>query len=121
PSMMIPTTAIPGILVTSFVPGYLLYRMVMPQERIRDPLTFVKMLVLSILFSIAAVSVLGVALGFIPHGSTGFFAPLWVVLGITAMSVAFFWVGLRRGAYPHLRRVHVPEPGPLSDEPTLGA
>jgi uncharacterized membrane protein len=95
---------VPGLLLTSFFPGFFLAKVIFPKDRIRDPLTAIKILVLSVCLSIAITSVVGVLLGFLPHGTTGFFAPIFVGLALVAVSGGLLVWGWKRGAYGHVSR-----------------
>lgn len=107
---MLPLWAYPGLVLTSLLPGWLLLRAVWPHERVRDPFSFLRALVLAVGLSIAVTIVVGSILGFLPHGETGLFTPAGIAVGLLVASGALFAWGVRRGAFPRLSRRAASQP-----------
>lgn len=88
------------------VPGALLLNALLPPHRSR--LTRVERAYLSLAGGALLLMLVGVVLGMLPHGSTGWFGSLatggfpHLELALLAVSIGLFYVGLRRGAYPGL-------------------
>lgn len=118
---MVTVWALPGLVLTSLLPGWLLVRALWPEARVRDPMSFLRTLVLSIAFSIAITIVVASTLGFLPHGETGLFRPLWIGAALVAATVGLASWALRRGAFPRLARRPTRELTPTEAETTLVA
>jgi hypothetical protein len=87
------------------LPGWLLVQAAFPPARSR--LSVFERLYLTAAGGILLVILVGVTLGFLPHGSRGYFSTMAtgfpnVEIGLLAASGALFWIGLQRGAYPRL-------------------
>lgn len=110
---MVPLAAVPGLLLTTLLPGWLLVRAIWPEERVRGPASLARTLGLSLALSIAVTIVVASALGFLPHGETGFFRPWAVAAALLLASLGLFGWGARRGAFPRLagRLARVPLAG----------
>jgi len=92
-----------GLLV--ILPGFLLVNAVFRPGR----LTWLERAYMSLAGGILLLILVGVVLGFLPHGSRGFFQTTAtgspnVEFATLAVSVVLFSVGIQRGAYPRLAR-----------------
>lgn len=101
---MLSIAALPGLLLTSLLPGWLLVRALWPEGRVRDPMSFLRTLVLSMGFSVGITICVASLLGYLPHGQRGFFGPVGIAAGLLAAAAGAFVWGLRRGAFPRLAR-----------------
>jgi hypothetical protein len=87
------------------LPGFLLVQAAFPPGR--KQLSGFERSYLSAVGGILLVILVGVTLGFLPHGERGFFSTAatgfpHVELWLAIVSGALFWIGLQRGAYPRL-------------------
>lgn len=87
------------------LPGILLVNALFPAPR--SSLTRLERGYLAVASGILLLMLVGIVLGFLPHGERGWFRTLatgfpLVELASLGVSAVLFWVGLVRGAYPRL-------------------
>lgn len=96
-----------AILLLVVLPGYLLVQAAFPPVKNRIGVT--ERAYLSFVGGIVVLILVGVTLGFLPHGDRGWFqtsatgAPN-VEIALLVVSVLLFYVGLQRGSFPSVAR-----------------
>ena len=94
-----------ALLLLVLLPGWLLVQALFPR---RESLGFAARVYLTIAGGVLLLMSVGIALGFLPHGSRGHFSSFAsggmpnVELLTLAVSAGLFWAGAARGAYPTL-------------------
>lgn len=94
-----------ALVVLVVLPGVVLVNALFPGPR--SSLTRLERGYLAAAGGILLLMLVGLVLGFLPHGSEGWFSTLstgfpMVEVATLGVSALLFWVGLQRGAYPRL-------------------